>query len=120
MEKTNLTIEQLKERLDALPRNQNGKIIQVTDELRQTAVLVFKESDLIVKDFCTQIGVSYSAFNRWLRDFESKALFQSQSLGFCKLEIEPSKSTFVIEGPRGLRISGLKILDVSALWRSLC
>ncbi len=127
MENSNSVILELREQIQALPLSKSGKRMGISRDLRKLIVSTCSSSGLSSGKFCSQVGISYSCFAKWKSELNRKSYEPSEKAGFKKIKIDSSpivhvgeKPGFVIEGPHGLRLSGLSISDVCLLWRSLC
>jgi hypothetical protein len=129
MEKINSIILELRERVLALPTSRSGKRMGISLELRTAILSAQSLSGLKSESFCKEVGISYSCLAKWKKDLNPKNKPPSLKGGFKKVEIHcvsdseqtQSKSKgWIIEGPHGLRISGLSVSELSSLWRSLC
>lgn len=125
------TLEQLKEQISSFPVSNNGRRIGMTNPFRQAVVLAFEKSELTSIEFASQIGIGLSSLKKWIHDFRSHPPSQNRRKSeaqFRKIEVthsqerahEIKKAFFTIEGPQGLRISGISLSELSQLWRELC
>jgi hypothetical protein len=127
MEKINSLIAELRERVLALPTSRSGKRMGISLELRAAILSAQSVSGLKSERFCNEIGISYSCLAKWKKDLNQKNNAAPLKGGFKKVEIQSAPEQigsdlkgWIIEGPQGLRISGLSISELSSLWRSLC
>jgi hypothetical protein len=127
MENVSSIFLELREQIQSLPLSKSGKRMGISLELRKLIVSTCSSSGLSSEKFCTEVGISYSCFAKWKRELNSKRHGPIEKTGFKKIKIDlPStpdvgeKNGLVIEGPQGLRISGLSMSEVCLLWRSLC
>ncbi len=123
-------IEQLRAEIEQLPQDKGGKRKGVSDDLKRRAAAVLSSSGMRLDDFARAISVSGSAMNSWRSQFRSNLNLIPNSKkqlidpGFKKVSLTPDPKLtsrgITIEGPNGIRITGLSASEVALLWRSLC
>lgn len=120
-------VSRLRAEIEQLPFK-GGRRKGVSEELKRRSALALAESGMRLKDFAAAINVSSSAMNSWRTQFGSDpartSVKNTTAPGFKKVSItsEPVKAAqgITIEGPNGLKITGLSADDVARLWRALC
>jgi transposase-like protein len=127
MENISQVLSKLREQIQALPLSKAGKRMGINPELRESIVLAYSSSGLNSEMFCKEIGISYSCFAKWKSEFNSKNQKPLERGGFKQIKIDSpqvpnvsEKIRLIVEGPQGLRITGLSMSEVCLLWRSLC
>ena len=123
-------ITQLRDEIQALPQDSGGKRKGVTRELQQRVTKVLVDSGMPLLKFAAAVSISPSAAFSWRRRWSGLEKRGSQrqtpprSVGFKKMTVTEDASArptgFTIEGPSGIRMTGLGADDVARLWRALC
>jgi len=132
-------ITQLRAEIEALPRRPGGGRQSVPEALRRRVAVLFKQSGMTVPEFASATTLGKSSIWRWshrpqkagkpLPRSEIKSrLKRSPTTGgaFKKVRVleesSPAASSIGLrlEGPGGMRISGLGVEDVARLWKALC
>jgi len=123
-------ITQLRAEIEALPINGNGRRRGIPDDLKRRAIEALIASQMRTSTFAKAVSVSIAAISKWKRQFrpEKKAgreiVKASRAVsGFKKISVMEEtdiSERFTIEGPGGIRITGLNASGVALLWRSLC
>jgi hypothetical protein len=72
-----------------------------------------------IEAFASEIGLSYSTIMGWKSS--TLRVKKSKLSSFRRLEIrpEPTRNVFSVEGPRGLKVTGLSIIDLGNLFREV-
>lgn len=120
-------ISRLRAEIEQLPFK-GGRRKGVSEELKRRSAMSFAESGMRLKEFAAAISVSSSAMNSWRNQFGSDSARTSvkntTDSGFKKVSITSDPVTaapgITIEGPNGLKITGLSADEVARLWRALC
>lgn len=127
MENIEIVVNELRRRIMALRVGVNGKRLGIDDELKSSMVTACVQSQLSTKEFTKRVGVSESAFRKWRTQLDTSSLKVKKNLKrrFQSVEITPESppriaSRFVVEGPCGIRVTGLNASEVVVLWRALC
>lgn len=130
-------IAQLRAEIEALPRSPGGGRQSVSEALRRRVAVLFKQSGMTVPEFASATTLGKSSIWRWshrpqkagkpLPRSEIKSpLKRSPATGgaFKKVRVleesSPTADRLTLEGPGGMRISGLGVEDVARLWKALC
>ena len=122
-------ITQLRAEIEALRKDGGGKRPGVPDGLKRRIAEALPISGLSTADFASAVSLSVSAVWSWHRRFGGRAKPKSRSQtvqkgGFKKMTVieEPAAGAggFTVEGPNGIRMTGLAASDVALLWRALC
>ena len=120
----NPTILKLREQVLTLPLSKSGKRMGITLDLRMAILSAQRSSEFSGETFCRAIGISYSVFAKWKREFEKKPQ-PRKGIGFQKVKISSEEAgsfqgKYILEGPRGLRVIAGSASDVANIWRALC
>jgi len=125
-------ITQLRAEIEALPQRRDGKRHGISDELKRRVAQELGRSGMRTGEFSSAVSVSVSALCKWQKQFgiarpvrggrrKKEAM---KSPGFKKMQVTEDKTEgsgrFTLEGPMGLRVSGLGMEEVARLWRALC
>lgn len=121
-------ITQLRAEIEQLPQDNGGKRKGIPDDLKRRAAAVLLGSAMRLDDFARAISVSESAMSCWRRQFgidvRANQKKEIRGLGFKKVTVdpkpEPTTRNITIEGPHGMRITGLNAGELAQLWRLLC
>jgi hypothetical protein len=117
-------ITQLRAEIEKLPKDSGGKRKGVTDDLKRRAAALATGGIMPLPDLAKEISVSVSALTVWRNRFGSKASGSRGATGFRRVSVTPvpvpQTRGITIEGPGGMKISGLSPEEVAQLWRSLC
>ncbi len=130
-------ISQLRAEIEALPVNQTGARKSVSEELRRRVATLWKQSGMTTSEFAAATALSESSVWRWTRGREKlrktlpKVVRKSAVQGAAGkgesfkrirvLEEQPQNPRgLTLEGPGGMRISGLGVEEVARLWKALC
>jgi hypothetical protein len=130
-------ITQLRAEIEALPVSQRGARKGVSEALRRRVATLWKQSGMTTSEFAQATALSESSVWRWTRGRQkiSKSLPKAaraepvhgaagKGESFKKvrvLEDPPQKLRgLTLEGPGGMRISGLGVEEVARLWKVLC
>jgi hypothetical protein len=123
-------ITQLRGEIQALPQDSGGKRKGVTPDLQRRVTTAFVESDMPLLEFAAAVSISpssaYSWRKRWagLEKRGSKHKASAGIPGFKKMtvteDVSAPRAGFTIEGPNGMRMTGLGADDVARLWKALC
>ena len=122
-------IPQLRAEIERLPKDSGGKRKGISEELKRRIAGIFAASGMPVSEFSEAVSVSISALSSWTRRLAGKhhRLGKPKAggvAGFKKMSIMAEPDThsgrFTIEGPNGIRVTGLGADDVARLWRALC
>lgn len=124
-------ITQLRAEIEALPKDNGGKRQGIPVELKRRIADALSGSDMPIAEFSTAVAVSLSAVTNWRKRFgarkDGKALnkkVERRKAGFKRMtvveDVAANHGSFAIEGPNGLRMTGLGADDVARLWRALC
>lgn len=118
-----MEINQIREALVALPRASNGKLTRVPDTLRAEILRAGSNYDKGMDGFASEIGISYSTILGWRQLSLKKAAKKISPNLFRRLEIKaeppPLGNLFAVEGPRGLKVTGLSIVQLGMLFREV-
>jgi len=119
-------ITRLRAEIEQLPFR-GGRRKGVCEDLKRRSAMALAESGMALKDFAAAISVSVSAMNSWRNQFGNDpagaSMKNKSRQGFKKVAItSESQETggIRIEGPNGLKITGLSADEVARLWRALC
>jgi hypothetical protein len=122
-------ITQLRAEIEALPMNRGGKRRGIPEELKRRIAEALVPSGLRTADFAAAVSLSVSSVWSWHKRFSGRPKPRQQrghgdSRGFQKMIVTEDSATavggFTIEGPSGIRMTGLGAEDVARLWRALC
>lgn len=123
-------ITQLRAEIEALPKDSGGKRKGIPPELKQRVASALAESGMSLPDFSDAVSVSPSALFCWRKQWTKPVKTPSAPRpgktggGFQKITVMEEASSgrdgFTIEGPSGIRMTGLGAEDVARLWRALC
>jgi hypothetical protein len=123
-------ITQLRGEIEALPQDSGGKRKGVTSDLQRRVTKVLVESGMPLPQFAAAVSISPSAAYSWRKSWagfdkqESKRKASPRSAGFKKMtvteDVSAPQAGFTIEGPSGIRMTGLAADDVARLWKALC
>ncbi len=124
-------ITQLRAEIEALPKDCGGKRQGIPEELKRRIAGALAASDMPIAEFSTAVAVGLSAVTNWRKRFgackggkELKKRVERRKAGFKKMtvveEATANHGRFAIEGPNGLKMTGLGADDVARLWRALC
>ena len=123
-------ITQLRAELESLSRGGEAKRRTIPEALKRRVVDAFIGSEMKLGSVASALSINDSVLNRWRRQFGRKKIStkhrQAKKMtgGFKKLavvsESEAQTGRFTIEGPNGLKITGLGVDDVARLWKTLC
>jgi hypothetical protein len=121
-------IMELREEIEKLPRSQNGRRMGIEDELRVRVVGCFQKSGMGLLGFSREVGISMSVLGKWSRSISPGR--RKGICGFRKIQIQPEGNTgysdkdktasLIMEAPKGIRIIGLRVEDVTQILRDLC
>ncbi len=126
------TVTELRGEIEALPRNSAGKRRGITHAQRKRAVEAFSLSGQSMTDFARLLAVNPATLFHWIKEeggakktaTAAKPAPRPAPAGFKKMtvieETPPRSSSFTVEGPNGIRMTGLQADDVARLWRALC
>ena len=125
------TITHLRAEIEALPRDSGGKRQGISEELKKRIVGALRTSQMPMKEFSSAVAVSISAVTTWKQRLDSqKAIGRRKASdlgsGFKKMSVVTDPESLLpsagwtIEGPNGLRVTGLSAEDLARLWRALC
>jgi transposase-like protein len=117
-------ISKLREELESLPVNQAGRRRGISKDLRARILECQKQSQMNLNEFSQAIGISIPALGQWKQ--KEKQWNSSAAAEFRRVHVEESvvsenklSEQFTLEGPRGIRVVGLKVRDIAELLRSL-
>ena len=124
-------ITQLRAEIEALPKDKGGKRQGIPETLKRRITAVFAKSGMSVGEFAPGVAVSLSALDCWRKRFGAREggkvlnkKTKRRKSGFKKMTVVEEVTThhgrFSIEGPNGLKMTGLGADDVARLWRALC
>ena len=122
-------IPQLRAEIEALPKDGGGKRRDIPDELKRRIAGALASSGMPISDFAAEVAVSVSAVWSWRKRYagQAKPKPRKQAVGkgeFKKMTVvedaSATRGSFTIEGPSGIRMTGLGADDVARLWRALC
>jgi DNA-binding transcriptional regulator YiaG len=121
-------LSQLRAEIEALPKGKSGKRCGISEDLKQRITAARAASQLPVREFSAAVAVSVSSVSNWSkrvgRRKRSKPECEAGSNGFKRMsvvaEAPAPAGRFTIEGPHGMRVTGLGSDDVARLWRALC
>jgi DNA-binding XRE family transcriptional regulator len=105
-----MEINKIREAVAALPRASNGKFLRIPDELRAEITFGAKQFDGRLEEFAQAIGISYTTILGWEKRRGAK-LFRK-----IKLKTEIEQRCFTVEGPKGLKVPGLRLCDIARLF----
>ena len=121
---------QLRAEFEGLPRSGTGKRRQIPQALKERTASLFAESGMSTAAFLAALRLSPSALSKWRAQFGEKSATKRRRgdpvkrVGFRNLEIMPNNVQpsryFTIEGPGGIKITGLTAEELAKLWRTLC
>jgi transposase-like protein len=129
--KMEAAISQLRNEIEALPMNQAGKRRGISDDLRRKIVQALRESGATVPEFAAAVSVSAATLHAWRKNLTaplspaSKRTRADRSAGFKQISVKGPDPvilapTYTLEGPGGIRVTGLTAENLAQLWKSLC
>ncbi len=110
-----MEINEIREALAALPRACNGKLLRIPDELRGEIILGVKEFEGGPGEFARAIGISSATIQGWEKPRPTK-IEKREAFRRVEIKTESEPGRFTVDGPRGLKVVGLKLSDVAALF----
>ena len=123
-------ITQLRAELESLSKGGEAKRRTIPEALKRRVVDAFIGSGLKPGAVASALSINDSVLNRWRKQFggQRKPAKHNQTKrlagGFKKVAVvtapEMQTGRFTIEGPNGLKITGLGVDDVARLWKTLC
>jgi hypothetical protein len=120
-------ISLLRAEIEALPKDSGNKRKNIPPGLKLRVAELWLGSRMTLPDFARAISISQSSVYRWRDQWRKskKSAGKSKSVaGFQMVSVvadhSPGRGGFTIEGPRGIRLTGLAVEDVAELWRALC
>lgn len=111
-----MTLTEIREAIGALPRVADGRLKRVPEDLRRE--ILFHASKEGKESVGQAIGLASTSIYGW----EGKKYKQTvKRQRFRQLKIVPGvvKSSFVVEGPMGLRFTGLSLSEAAKLVREV-
>lgn len=115
------TAEELREALGKADRSGTGS--PYPDALRQAAVAYHrsrKSEGASVRVVAAELGVSEVTLSRWSqRQVGSESAFRAIEVVAEPIECARGMGGIVVYGPRGLRIEGLTVQDIVAMFEKL-
>jgi hypothetical protein len=80
-----------------------------------------------IRDFAQLVQLSESCIRNWYALYGNPIPREKPAKGFQEIQVDLSRNSCLeidggvtIEGPLGLKITGLKTHEIVALWRQLC
>jgi transposase-like protein len=123
-------ITRLRAEIEQLPINAAGKRRNIPLDLKRRIVRTFASADMKAGEFSRAVSISLGVFCRWRRELDEGNLAASRTPGvkappgFRKIAISPEpespKERLTIEGPNGLKVTGLTVNDLVRVWKALC
>ena len=123
-------IARLRADLAQVPISKGGRRPRIPEKLKRRVAATWQHSQMSIPDFAAAVSVGQTSIWRW-----SKLLPRSKKKGVVKKarKAQPSfkrvhvvddpiqtRRGFTIEGPGGIRVSGLGMDEVARLWKHLC
>lgn len=122
-------IPQLRAEIDLLPKDRAGKRRGIPEDLRRRIIASLAVSELPLGEFARALSLSSPTISNWRRRLPKRSRVPRKPKarspgGFKKMTVvsepEAPVARFTIEGPNGIRVTGLGSDDVARLWRELC
>ncbi len=124
-------ITQLRAEIEALPQDGGGKRKGIRADLKRRVVEAWTDSGRRGCDFAREVAISQSALVSWRRKLVGDKVSRESTrpdakavTGFKRMGVvgdsDPVPGQLTIEGPNGLRVTGLATADLAQLWRALC
>jgi hypothetical protein len=113
-----MTLTEIREAIDALPRRGNGKIRGIPQELRRE---ILTQAEINGNgNVGESLGIATSTIYNWAR--KPKRAVRRRK--FRRIAVVPEvrearETSFSVEGPNGLRFIGLTLLDAANLIREV-
>jgi hypothetical protein len=118
-----LKITELKTQIKSWPRTKSGRLI-LSPEHRSQLVEAFHDSGLGIAQFTDAIGINVGTFYKILNPSRKGAGKKSKAPGhnslFQPVRVVNAQSSWLVTGPRGLRLECSNVDQLAQLWRSLC
>jgi hypothetical protein len=110
-----MSIEDIREAVVRLPRTSSGKLCKIPESLRAEILSQAERSVESKQDFARSVGLSASVVALWRKGSRAKA---SKLRAVRVVEEPPPIRTagFTVEGPKGIRVSGMTVADVAELF----
>jgi hypothetical protein len=113
-----MDIAEIREAVGALPRFRNGKIRRVPDLLRSAILEQASQCEGTRSDFAKLVGLSASVVDSWVKRKLPKP-GKLRRVRIVEDGVVPTSSGWTLDGPRGLRVSGMTIAHLAELFRQL-
>ena len=120
-------IPQLRAEIESFPKDSGGKRKGIPEELKRRIVDTLLESQMPAGEFAAAVSMSGSAICSWSKRLGQRRRKTSKgtsaAAGFKKMSVvaeSDAQGRFTIEGPNGMRVSGLAAEDIARVWRALC
>jgi len=111
-----MTLTEIKDAIGTLPRRTDGRLKSIPEELRRE-ILFHAKSD--GKESVGQaVGLGSTSMYGW-EGKKHKRSAKRQRFRHLKIVPEVEKSSFVVEGPMGLRFVGLSLSEAAKLVREV-
>lgn len=110
-------IEELKKALSELPRRADGKLRSVPEQMRTEIAALVKRDGRPTSIVARELGLSGSIVGVWVRE-QTKSKSKLRPIRIVN-EVGSGTSVAVIEGPHGLRVRGLSIVELAELMTAL-
>jgi transposase-like protein len=119
-------IAQLRAEIERIPQDKGGKRQGIPTSVKRRAAAIYPRSGLHSDALAAALAVSSSALYSWRKRYGADSRQEMRARGFKKVSVEaaPLQATsgpgLTIEGPGGMRITGLDAAGVARIWRALC
>ncbi len=113
-----MTISEIREAVAVLPRFKNGKLSRVPDELRAAILEQVKRCEGPRTVFAESIGVSASVVDSWLKSKQPR-VGKLRPVRIVENVVQSSRGSWRLDGPQGLRVSGMTIGELAELFHKL-
>src|SRR4051794_34551745 len=113
-----MEISKIREAVAGLARARNGKLLCIPNALRQEITRGATQFWGGMRDFATEVGLSYATIMGW----EKKPVRKKGKAGaFRRLEVRPEVSDrlFALEGPKGLKVGNLTLREIATLFKEV-
>jgi hypothetical protein len=110
--------DEIRSAVGGLPRFTNGKIREVPAELRAQILKLAGASDEPKSQFAKSIGLSGSVLSSWNKREPEKTVSKFKSLRMARPAALDS-FRWVVQGPKGMKVSGLTISELVDLFCEL-
>lgn len=118
-----LNLDQLRERIEAAPRNVRGRR-KFGADLRGDVVAAAERAGTTGAEFCESIGIDVGVLAKWKQSAKKRQkrqhrrpkMKQPTFLPVAVVEPTPVR-TFTVRGASGVEVAGLDLTDVASLLR---